>query len=85
LAKNAAKKAGRSLKPDGGLAGRQSPVPHGTGAQLAERLNQPRESLRDHYHIGRTLKKQLDDAVASEQYESAARLRDEIANRDRKM
>ncbi|MGH7138857.1 MAG: UvrB/UvrC motif-containing protein, partial [Pirellulales bacterium] len=51
--------------------------------ELVERLNQLRESLRDHYHVGRTLQEQLDDAVASEQYELAARLRDEIARRNR--
>lgn len=51
--------------------------------ELAERLNQLRESLRDHYHVGRTLQEQLDDAVASEEYEQAARLRDEIAKRNR--
>lgn len=53
--------------------------------ELVERLNQLRESLRDHYHIGRTLREQLDDAVASEQYELAARLRDEIARRDQSL
>jgi hypothetical protein len=51
--------------------------------ELVERLNQLRESLRDHNHVGRTLQEQLDDAVASEQYELAARLRDEIARRNR--
>jgi hypothetical protein len=50
--------------------------------ELVQRLDQLRKSLRDHYHIGRTLKEQLDDAVAHEQYELAARLRDEIAKRD---
>jgi hypothetical protein len=49
--------------------------------ELVVRLNQLRESLRDHYHIGRTLNEQLADAVASEQYELAARLRDEINRR----
>lgn len=49
--------------------------------ELVERLNQLRQSLRDHYHIGRTLQERLDEAVASEQYELAAKLRDEIARR----
>lgn len=49
--------------------------------ELVERLDQLRESLRDHYHVGRTLHEQLADAVASEQYELAAQLRDEIARR----
>lgn len=53
--------------------------------ELVERLNQLRESLRDHYNVGRTLQEQLDDAVASEQYELAARLRDEIAKRNRSL
>lgn len=49
--------------------------------ELVERLGQLRQSLRDHYHIGRTLQERLDEAVASEQYELAAKLRDEIARR----
>jgi tetratricopeptide (TPR) repeat protein len=49
--------------------------------ELVERLDQLRESLRDHYNIGRTLDEQLADAVASEQYELAAKLRDQIARR----
>jgi hypothetical protein len=49
--------------------------------ELVERLDQLRESLRDHYHVGRTLHEQLADAVAGEQYELAAKLRDEIARR----
>ena len=50
--------------------------------ELVIRLDQLRESLRDHYHVGRTLNEQLAEAVASEQYELAAKLRDEIAKRD---
>jgi hypothetical protein len=37
--------------------------------------------LRREYHLGRSLQEQLDEAVASEQYELAARLRDQIAAR----
>jgi hypothetical protein len=50
--------------------------------ELVTRLDELRESLRDHYQIGRTLAEQLADAVATEQYELAARLRDEIAKRE---
>jgi hypothetical protein len=50
--------------------------------QLVERLDQLKESLRDHYQVGRTLNEQLEDAVAHEQYELAAKLRDEIARRE---
>ena len=49
---------------------------------LVVRLTELRESLRDHYHIGRTLHEQLQDAVAREQYELAAQLRDELARRE---
>lgn len=49
--------------------------------ELANRLVDLRETLRDDYRIGRTLQERLDDAVASEQYELAAQLRDEIMRR----
>jgi hypothetical protein len=49
--------------------------------ELVQRLGQLRESLRDHYHVGRTLTEQLADAVAREEYELAAQLRDQIAKR----
>jgi hypothetical protein len=48
---------------------------------LVVRLRELRESLRDHYHVGRTLQERLEDAVAAEQYELAAHLRDELARR----
>ncbi len=51
--------------------------------ELVVRLNQLRESLRDYYHVGRTLNEQLAEAVAKEDYELAARLRDEITRRTR--
>jgi hypothetical protein len=51
--------------------------------ELVIRLNQLRESLRDYYHVGRTLNEQLAEAVAKEEYELAARLRDEINRRTR--
>lgn len=49
--------------------------------ELVQRLMQLRDSLRDEYSIGKTLRQRLADAVASEQYELAARLRDELTRR----
>ena len=49
--------------------------------ELVGRLRELRESVREHYHLGRTLSERLADAVESEQFELAARLRDEIARR----
>ena len=49
--------------------------------ELVGQLNELKESLRKEYGLGRTLIEQLDDAIAAEQYERAARLRDEIARR----
>jgi len=49
--------------------------------ELVERLDELRESVREHYHLGRTLSEQLADAVAAEEFERAAQLRDEIARR----
>jgi hypothetical protein len=50
---------------------------------MVMRLNELKESLREHYHVGRTLNERLADAIAAEQYELAARLRDEISRRGR--
>ena len=50
--------------------------------ELVIRLGELKESLRDHYEIGPTLTEKLSEAIASEEYELAARLRDEIAGRD---
>ncbi|MCU0960947.1 MAG: UvrB/UvrC motif-containing protein [Pirellulaceae bacterium] len=50
--------------------------------ELVQRLVQLRESLREVYGVGRTLQEQLADAVAAEQYERAAQLRDELARRE---
>lgn len=52
--------------------------------ELVERLNHLRESLRDHYNVGRTLQERLAEAVAKEEYELAAKIRDEIAQRERR-
>jgi hypothetical protein len=51
--------------------------------ELIERLVELREQLREHFHVGLTLRERLAEAVAREQYELAARLRDEIARRRR--
>lgn len=49
--------------------------------ELVGQLRALQESLRQEYRVGKTLGEQLADAVASEEYERAARLRDEIAKR----
>jgi hypothetical protein len=49
--------------------------------ELVAQLAVMKESLRQEYHVGKTLAEQLADAVATEEYERAARLRDEIAKR----
>ena len=49
--------------------------------EFVKQLMELRDWIREHYHVGRTLFEQLADAVAKEQYELAARLRDEIARR----
>lgn len=48
---------------------------------LVVKLRELKESLREHYKVGKTLAEQLAEAIAAEQYELAARLRDEIARR----
>lgn len=50
---------------------------------MAAQLVQLREWLRREYRIGQTLHEQLVEAVETEQYERAARLRDQIAQRTR--
>jgi hypothetical protein len=49
--------------------------------EFVQRLSALREELRQEYSLGMTLQEQLDQAVAQEDYELAARLRDEIAKR----
>ncbi len=49
--------------------------------ELVVRLNQLREAIRDHYQLGQTLGEKLAEAVANEQYELAAQLRDELHRR----
>jgi hypothetical protein len=50
--------------------------------ELVQRLTELRESLRQHFRVGRTLQEQLADAVASEKYELAAEIRDELNRRN---
>ena len=50
--------------------------------ELVARLTELRESLRQHFRVGRTLPEQLADAIANEKYELAAQLRDELNRRD---
>jgi len=49
--------------------------------QLVMQLAELKESLRREYDVERTLAEQLAEAVANEEYERAARLRDEISQR----
>lgn len=49
--------------------------------QMATQLRDLQGWVRDHYQLDRTLAEQLADAVAAEEYEQAARLRDELARR----
>ena len=50
--------------------------------ELVQRLTEFRETLREKYAVGRTLKEQLADAIETEQYELAAELRDLLDRRD---
>ncbi|WP_040769258.1 UvrB/UvrC motif-containing protein [Novipirellula maiorica] len=50
--------------------------------ELVIRLIEMRESLRNEYSVGKTLKEQLAAAVEQEQYELAAKLRDELTRRE---
>ena len=54
---------------------------HYESDELIVRLQELRESLRREYSVGRTLQEQLDEAIRLEQYEVAAKLRDELARR----
>ena len=49
--------------------------------ELVLKLQEFRETLRDQFEVGRTLREQLADAIASEKYELAAQIRDELARR----
>jgi len=49
--------------------------------ELHVRLIELRESLREQFEVGQTLGEQLAEAVANEQYEQAAQIRDRISKR----
>ncbi len=51
--------------------------------ELVQRLLELRTTLRDQYHLKSSLSEQLAEAVAAEQYELAAKLRDELSRRDK--
>ncbi len=51
--------------------------------ELVRRLEQMRESVRDRYEVGRTLDEQLAEAVRAEDYELAARIRDQLRGQAR--
>ncbi len=55
---------------------------HFENDELVKRLEGLRESLRHEYEVGSTLLERLEAAVAEEQYELAAQLRDELARRE---
>lgn len=46
--------------------------------ELIQRLMEFREELRTRFAVGKTLEEKLNDAIAEEQYELAAQLRDEL-------
>lgn len=50
--------------------------------ELVQRLTEFRDGLKTRYQIADSLESQLREAVANEDYEEAARLRDEIAERN---
>ena len=50
--------------------------------EFVSRLIELRESVRERFAVGRTLHEQLDEAVANEQYELAAELRDKLHQRE---
>lgn len=50
---------------------------------FAEKLREMRSSIAEHYELTPSLSEQLNEAIAAEQYERAAELRDRIARRER--
>ncbi len=50
--------------------------------ELVQRLDEFRENLRNRYDVGMTLQELLAEAIASEQYELAAKLRDKLNRRE---
>jgi hypothetical protein len=49
--------------------------------ELVQRLSEFRETIRTEYSVGRTLRERLNDAIAAEQYELAAEIRDQLTRR----
>ena len=49
--------------------------------ELVTRLTEFRENLRSRYEVGQTLEEKLKQAIADEQYEQAAKIRDQMENR----
>jgi excinuclease UvrABC helicase subunit UvrB len=47
---------------------------------MVQHLRTIESSLREQYKVARTLQEQLDEAIAAEDYERAARLRDSMRN-----
>lgn len=53
--------------------------------ELIERLTEFRETLREKFSIGQTLNERLAEAISREEYETAAKLRDEIRNKNKEI
>ena len=51
--------------------------------EMVQRLQELKDALRNQYHLKPSLEERLADAVAAEQYELAARLRDEMTRKRR--
>lgn len=52
--------------------------------ELADRLNEFRETLREKFDVGKTLNEQLAEAIAHEEYEKAAKIRDALQAKRKK-
>ena len=53
--------------------------------ELVERLTEFRETLRERFDVGKTLNEQLAEAIADEEYEKAANLRDAIQAKNKEI
>ena len=53
--------------------------------ELVERLTEFRETLREKFDVGKTLNEQLAEAIADEEYEKAASLRDAIQAKNKEI
>ncbi|QGJ71523.1 DNA helicase UvrBC [Planctomycetales bacterium 10988] len=51
--------------------------------EMVQRLIHMRDALREEYEVGLTLEEQLEQAIEEEDYELAAKLRDQLANREK--